>query len=203
MDSYASILQVINEVPAGPPLVTLAKDVMGMLHQLRTNAIEFDDPQELNGKLKENLQESCSYHTTRPHIHLTQDVDADQKPWCDPLGTPLASMVWHDLSPENSVLWNNMSDQGKLMITSQVQGRVTQPRVLLVRSPPKHQSSEKVMKKHGNRNAPSYHCSTKPVIHSIAINRHDMGTPSMVTTLLDLYGNPSKGEIALKLLMRK
>jgi hypothetical protein len=36
------------------------------------------------------------------------------------------------------------------------------------------------------------------VHHSVTINEHDAGTPSTVATILDLYGDPSEGEIALK-----
>jgi hypothetical protein len=59
MNSHTSILQVVNDVPVGLPLMTLTRDGLGTLHQLQSNAIEFGDPQEPNQESKVNLQESC------------------------------------------------------------------------------------------------------------------------------------------------
>jgi hypothetical protein len=129
---------------------------------------------------------------------LAQGTNHDQEPWSKNPGTPRTSMVWFDLSPEDSVSWGNMSNQGRLTITSRAHDRTTPPCTMPVRSPLKHQGPEKAKKKRGNRHTPQHHCSNKLVTHSITLSGQNSGSPSVVTTLIDPYEGSCKEENVLK-----
>jgi hypothetical protein len=112
------VTQVVDDALIGPPMTILIKDVMRTLHQLQSDAVEFGDPQEPNQESQVNLQGFCDHRSPRQHTHPTEGADDGQNPWSKPPGKPLTSMVWYDLLPEDSALWGNMVNQGRLTITS-------------------------------------------------------------------------------------